>query len=162
MGFVLSVLYFVTYYLTPATLFGPLAACSYRADSCGAGLSCLTACADEIIHSEDTAVSGLDRVGACGHFVSAHRNALGRGSHTGVSGIYSECFRIFPCVLALQLEEEVADSCPDDAVCLPVCNCTRVHRSAPWSSGERPSSSRGHRGRRSESVEHGAPLSSCA
>jgi hypothetical protein len=40
MGFVLSVLYFVTYYLTPAVLFGPLAAYHIR----------IPAKADRIIH----------------------------------------------------------------------------------------------------------------
>ena len=36
MGFVLSILYFITYYLTPATMFGPLAA--YRIELILAGL----------------------------------------------------------------------------------------------------------------------------
>jgi hypothetical protein len=97
MGFVLSALYFITYYLTPTTIFGPLAV--YRVELILAVLV---------------------------FFVSlpARRGAV------GVPFVYSKCLCILPCVSALQLQEEVAGSCLDDAICLPVCDCAGIYRVA--------------------------------
>ena len=138
MGFVLSVLYFVTYYLTPTTMFGPLA--PFRIELILAVLVFLVSL-PALMKSfilktpQSLALIGLALGFSCRCSSGTH---WAGGGVQAILVIRPECFRVLSCLPALQVEEAIANPCPDDAVCLPVCHCARVFRSASRVSASAP------------------------
>jgi hypothetical protein len=145
MGFVLSILYFVTSYLTPPVLFGPLAV--YRIEFILAIpifiISILKLKGSIILKTpQSLALIGLAFAGSLSVLFGMH---WVMGAVQAFPSVPPMRICLLPCVPALQLEEEVAGRCAYAAVCLLVCDCARVHRSALWRSEfQRPSPARGH------------------
>ena len=120
MGFVLTILYLVTNYLTPVTLFGPLA--EYRIELILAALILLVSLpklpGSFIFKTpQSLALIGLALATMLSVLIGG---ALGRGRGKGVPGLHSECIRILPGVPALQFEEEAA-GCWSRCCCSSAC-----------------------------------------
>src|ERR1700753_2798976 len=130
MGLFLSILYFVTYYLTPVTVFGPLAA--YRIELILAVLAIgasLLSLGDSFVlkTSQIVALVGLGIATIASVLFGAHW--LGGGVQAFLLFI-SQSIRVLSGLRTLQHQKEVVPPCGDASVRLPLCDRARSHRTA--------------------------------